>query len=175
MKWLGWAIAGVALLAVAILAAGYALPRQHVARVRAHYHQPPEALFDAIIDIENGAAWRSGLDSVRVVTRDPLTWRESAAWGALTFVMDDAVRPSRVVTRIADTGEGFGGTWRYEIAPEAAGSVVVITEHGEVDNPLYRFMSKFVFGHHTALETYAADLGRKFGENVPVERVKPFR
>lgn len=172
MKILAYIIASIGLIVLVILGAGMALPEQHTAAVRAHYQAAPAQIFETITSVEQGPQWRSGLDSVRVVASSPLTWREAAEWGTLTLVMAEAVPPARVVTRIADESEGFGGTWTYEIAPDGTGSVVVITERGAVYNPLFRFMSKFVFGHYSGLETYARDLGRKLNQSVEPERLK---
>lgn len=172
IKILGYLILAITLLGALVVVTGYLLPEKHTAAVRAHYRAAPAALYAAITEVAAGAQWRTGLDSVSVLDESPLTWQESAEWGRLTMVMDEATSPARVVTRIANTGEGFGGTWTYEIAPEQSGSVVTITENGEVYNPLYRVMSKFLFGHYTALETYAQDLGRKFNEDVTPERVR---
>lgn len=172
MKILGYIIAGIALIAVLILGAGMALPKQHTAAVRAHYQAAPQQIYETITAVEQGPQWRTGLDSVRVLDTNPLRWREAAEWGTLTLVVDEATPPARVVTRIAEETEGFGGTWTYEIAPDGTGSVVVITENGTVDNPLFRFMSKFVFGHYSGLETYARDLGRRFNQSVEPERVE---
>lgn len=36
-----------------------------------------------------------------------------------------------------------------------------ITEEGFVTNPLFRVLSKFVFGHDATMKTYLADLSRK--------------
>ena len=168
LKVLGYVIAGVVFVALAILVIGVLLPKKHSASVRAQYRATPQQIYDAIVDVERGPEWRTGLDSVQVLERTPLKWRESAEWGTLTMVMDEASPPSRVVSRIADEGEGFGGTWTYAISPGAngAGATLLITEDGEVYNPLFRFMSKFVFGHYTSLETYATDLGRRFNETV---------
>ena len=44
-----------------------------------------------------------------------------------------------------------------------------VTEHGEVYNPLFRFVSKFIIGHHTSLEQYLRALGQKLGETVEVQ------
>jgi hypothetical protein len=168
LKVLGYVIAGVAFVALAIVVIGFLLPEKHSASVRAQYSASPQQIYDAIVDVERGPEWRTGLDSVQVLERAPLKWRESAEWGTLVMVMDEVTPPSRVVSRIADEGEGFGGTWTYVISPGAngAGTSLLITEDGEVYNPLFRFMSKFVFGHYTSLETYATDLGRRFNETV---------
>lgn len=172
IKVLSYVIASVALLALAIVVTGYLLPEKHSASVRAHYNTSPQDLYNTITDVENGAQWRTGLDSVQLLEQTPPTWREFASWGNLTMVMDEATSPSRIVSRIADQGQGFGGLWTYEIVPDATGATVTITEDGEVYNPLFRFMSKFVIGHYKSLETYAVDLGRKFNQAVEAERVK---
>lgn len=77
--------------------------------------------------------------------------------------------PRRLVTQIADPNLPFGGTWTTVITPADGESEVRITEGGEVRNPVFRFMSRFVFGLTATMDTYLRDLGKKFGENVQVE------
>jgi hypothetical protein len=77
--------------------------------------------------------------------------------------------PSRRVTRIADKNLPFGGTWTIEISPNAEGSVVRITEDGEIHNAIFRFMARFFFGYTSSIEGYLRDLGRHFGEVTAIE------
>ena len=161
----------VVALIVIVLVIGAMLPKEHTARVRTVLHAPPESVYAAITDVEHAPAWRTGLKKVEVLERDPLRWRETAEWGTLTFVHDNAVPPSRVVARIADESQGFGGTWTYEIAPAPDGSAVTITENGTVSNPLFRFLTKFVLGHYSSLETYARDLAKRSGDTSEPERI----
>ena len=49
------------------------------------------------------------------------------------------------------------------------GCAVTITESCEVYNPIFRFMSRFVFGHSATIKRYLRDLGKKFGEQITVE------
>jgi hypothetical protein len=63
-----------------------------------------------------------------------------------------------MVVRIADPDLPFGGTWTYELKQEESGTRVTITERGEVYNPIFRFMSRFVFSHTATLERYLAAL-----------------
>ena len=63
--------------------------------------------------------------------------------------------------RIADPKLPFGGTWTYEIAPTAGGSTLTITENGEVYNPIFSFMARFVFGYDGTMKTYLANLEKK--------------
>ena len=68
----------------------------------------------------------------------------------------------RLVTRIADTGLPFGGQWTYELVPDGEGTRLTITEDGEVYNPLFRFVSRFVMGHTATIERYLDDVEKRF-------------
>ena len=164
MKLLVRILAGLFLLILIVFAVGAALPKAHTAKVRTTISAPPESVYTAIADVTHATTWRSGLERVEVLGSNPLRWRETAEWGTITFVRDAETPPRHLVARIADESQGFGGTWTYEIAAaQGDGSTVTITENGTVSNPMFRFLSKFVFGHYTSLETYARDLGKRFG------------
>ena len=51
-------------------------------------------------------------------------------------------------------------------APENGGARVTITEDGEVSNAIFRFMSRYVFGHTATLDAYLISLARRFGEDT---------
>ena len=80
----------------------------------------------------------------------------------ITFEMETVEAPTKIVTRIADKTLPFGGSWTYDLSPDGGGTRLVITENGEVYNPLFRFMSRFVFGHTATIERFLTDLGRAF-------------
>ena len=173
MKILAILVAVVVGLALLVLAIGFTLPETHVATVRTRYRAPAERVFAAIADVERGPEWRSGLQKVEVLEREPLRWRETADWGTITFVRDEIVPPVRVVSRIADEDQGFGGTWTYQIdaLPDVAGSTLTIRESGTVSNPFFRFMSRYIFGHYRSLETYSRDLAKRLGETAEPARI----
>lgn len=160
----------VALIGLVFLI-GSLLPVAHTAIVRADYGVTPVEVLNAIADVEASPAWRDDIDSVTVLQRDPLRWRESGKFGDLTFEREAFDPERRIVARIADTSQGFGGTWTYEVEPTATGTALTVTENGEVYNALFRFMSKFVFSHYSTLETYVTSLGRRFGEDITPVRV----
>lgn len=172
MRILLYVAGGLVALALVVVIIGFALPRAHTAAVQARYRAPAERIYAAIVDVENAPKWRSGLQKVEVLAREPMTWRETADWGTITFVREEAVPNQRVKTRIADESEGFGGTWTYALLPDGDATQLTITENGTVSNPVFRIMSKFVFGHYTSLETYASDLAKLLGESPAVERVR---
>jgi hypothetical protein len=47
------------------------------------------------------------------------------------------------------------------VTPSGSGTLVRITEHGEVYNPLFRVLSRFVFGHTSTMEQFLRNLERK--------------
>ena len=60
--------------------------------------------------------------------------------------------PRRLVTRVKETEKMFGGTWTVAIAPMPDGSELTITENGWVANPVFRFVSRFIIGHHATMD-----------------------
>jgi len=54
--------------------------------------------------------------------------------------------------------------WVHEISLEPGGSMLQITENGEIYNPLFRFMSRFVFGYTATIDAFIQALKARFGE-----------
>ena len=87
---------------------------------------------------------------------DPIATKGWA--GAATTEIVEQDEPRVLVTKIV--GESaYGGTWTFEIAPDGHdASTVTITERGEVYNPAFRMLSRYVFGQTRSLETYLVKL-----------------
>ena len=147
-------------LILLLIAIGYALPIGHVASRETRLGAPPERVFSVLRDVEKFPTWRSDVKSVEVLAGTPvLRWRERGD-NDITFEMETVEPPRKMVTRIADKTLPFGGAWTYELSPQDGGTRLVITENGEVYNPLFRFMSRFVFGHTATIDRFLEDLGR---------------
>jgi hypothetical protein len=97
---------------------------------------------------------------------DRVRFTEVSGTGPLTMEVSEMSPPRRLVTTIVGEGLPFGGAWAYSVEPDGTGSRITISEHGEVYNPLFRFVSRYIMGHATTLETYLAALGRKYGVDV---------
>jgi uncharacterized protein YndB with AHSA1/START domain len=123
---------------------------------------PPERVWAAITNADAFPSWRSDVKRIeRLTVSDGRTkWIEHSSSGRITFAVERMDAPRVLVVRIADPDLPFGGAWTYEIAPTADGSTLRITEHGEVYNPIFRFMARFVFGHEKSIATYLGDLER---------------
>ncbi len=160
----------VALIATAI---GFALPAKHVARTKTTFKASPEQVWAALTDIEDFPSWRS---DVKTVSLSPEStgkpkWVEDGSNGKISFEHVEAVRPSLLRVRLTDDSLPFGGTWTYALAPSGSGTELTITEDGIVRNPLFRFMSRYVFGHYATQETYLRDLAKKLNESVTPARL----
>ncbi|HZD05714.1 MAG TPA: hypothetical protein VE173_12380, partial [Longimicrobiales bacterium] len=68
---------------------------------------------------------------------------------------------------IADEGLPFGGTWTYVLEPDAGGTRVTLTEDGEIYNPFFRFMARFVFGYDGTMRSYLDGLEARMGGAQP--------
>jgi hypothetical protein len=166
MKWILWifiALAGVLMLITLI---GWLLPKAHTVTREAQFPEPPEAIWKVITDIEAMPTWRQGLQSVKHLPdkKGLPSWMETSASGTIPFETVASQPPGKLIVRIADPKLPFGGTWTYEITPVAAGSRLRIREDGEVYNPVFRFLSRFVFGYSGTLDAYLKSLERKLAE-----------
>jgi hypothetical protein len=163
----------VALVAIIVIMVGIGamLPKSHVVSRTITLHQSPDAVFATISNFKDVPTWRPEVQGVEALPPDGNLdrFREKSSDGVVTYEVVEAKAPSRLVTRIADPSLPFGGRWIYEIAPVPGGCRVDITERGEVYNPVFRFVSRFVLGQTRTLDKYLRDLGRHFGENPAVE------
>jgi hypothetical protein len=74
-----------------------------------------------------------------------------------------------MVARIANPKLPYGGSWTYEVSAAADGGTMLrITEQGEVYNPIFRFVSRFFLSNTKTMEIYLNALGKKFGETVQI-------
>jgi hypothetical protein len=175
MRWLIIAVVVLVALVVAVVAIGYMLPVKHRAsREAVIAGATPEAVFALVSNASDYPRWRTGIARVEVVAGDPAAptrFREHSSDGAILYDVVERAAPRRMVTRIADPGLPFGGGWTFEIEPAdgaPGGTRVRITEDGEVYNPVFRFVSRFVMGHTSSIERYLVDLQAQAGRPRPV-------
>jgi len=160
----------VALIAV-VWVVGMLLPVAHVASVSASYPASAKEVFALISDYRGHPDWRPSVDRIKELeTRDgKAAWEEIGGSGPLPMELTESDPPRRMVTTILSQDMPFGGRWIYEIEPASSGVVLTITEEGEVYNPIFRFVSRFIMGHQRTATKYLQDLGNRLGEDVSVE------
>ena len=64
MKWILRILGVVVAIALLVVVVGALLPKQHVVSRQATYHQPPEAIWQAIMDYEKFPTWIKGVARV---------------------------------------------------------------------------------------------------------------
>jgi hypothetical protein len=166
----GIIVGGVVLVFVLLVpvVVGSLLPRGHVAASRAVYRLPPEELWAVVSDFERWPRWSTAIERMeRLPDRDGRpVWRAIGSAGEIPSIVDVWDPPRRIVTRIPeDAGLGFHGSWTYEIEPAGTGASLTITERGEVGNPVFRLVSKFM-DMRSSIDRFLIDLGASLGQEV---------
>ena len=138
---------GIVLVVIVVVAlvmlVGRSLPIGHVASRTATFRRTPEDVWAAI--------------------NDP-TLLSSRGVGDVKFETIESLPPKRLVRRVVGE-EDFGGTWTCDVASSPGGSTLTITENGEIYNAFFRFVSRFIIGHHRTIDGTMAALRKRFGES----------
>ncbi|MBX3118065.1 MAG: SRPBCC family protein [Fimbriimonadaceae bacterium] len=155
----------VALLAII----GSFMPKSHTTISQITLDKPRSEVWETISDFEH-QDWRTDLKkNERLPDQDGKpVWKESVSDMDLVLRTDVFDAPSRMVRTIADPKLMFQGRWEYELEDEGSGCKLKITEHGEVANPLIRFMSLF-YDPSATMREYMTGLAKKFGEEPRIE------
>ena len=161
-------IIGVVVLLVAVIALiGSQLPKAHTASRSIVLRQSRPQVYAVIRDFKSAPAWRSDLKSVEVL-ETPGQKPRFVEHGSddVTYEVAEDVANQKLVTRVMNTDLPYSGQWTYELTDENGGTRVKITEDGEVSNVIFRFMSRYVFGHTSTMDSYLTALANKFGESA---------
>jgi hypothetical protein len=165
VKWLWGGLLTLAAICGIAAIIGVLLPQNHSATRLAHFHQPPQAVWDVIA---GPPTWRPNVKSFENLPprNGHRMWKEIDAHGnAVTYEAIEETPPFRLITQIADPHLPYGGMWVHEISLEPGGCVLQITENGEIYNPIYRFMSRFVFGYSATIDAAIQALKARLGES----------
>ena len=171
MVWVLVAILVIAGGSALVVAVGYALPKAHSASRTAHFNRSTDEIWAVIADFAGQPSWRTDVRNVERLPdrRGHQIWREIDRRGqAISFETVESVRPRRLVRRIADENLAFSGSWTLELAEYGEVSSLTITEDGEVYNPVFRFVSRFIAGHTATIDKYLTALGKKLGVEVHI-------
>jgi hypothetical protein len=155
----------VAVVAVAVIA-GSMLPVTHTITREGTYRATPAQLFALIRNVTDYPAWQRSVTKVELLpdTNGKPRARETNNGQAITYELEDIVPDRGMVSRIADKDLPFGGSWRYEIVPGASSDVTTlrITEKGEVYNPMFRFVSKYVMGLSATIDKFLEAVSTRY-------------
>lgn len=161
-------IAALALLVGVVALIGSRLPQDHVASQSITLRRSPQDVYAVARDFGSAPKWRADVKRVEVETTPDgrVYFREEGSSDTVNYELVEDVPGERMVTRIRDTDLGYAGQWTYTFAPENGGTRLTIREDGEVSNVVFRFMSRYVFGHTATIDLYLTSLAKHFGEEA---------
>lgn len=162
------ALAIIVGLAGVMWVVGMMLPVGHVASGTRVLPRPADAVYRLVSSVEEYPRWWPDVSHVEVLARDDqgrVTFRQHSSDGPIVMQVVEQTPPTRFVTRIADAEQPFGGTWTFDVEPQGESARLTITERGEVYNPLFRFLSRFVFGHTGTIESFLSAALRATNES----------
>ncbi len=166
LKWIGLIVLILGGVVVLAALAGSLLPVKHIAVRSATFRQSPQQLWDVIT---GPPTWRPDVQKYEDLppSNGHRMWREYGSQGQkMTYEVIESDPPNKLVTRIADPHLPFGGTWTYLITPSDHGSMLTVVENGEVYNPIFRFVSRYIMGYNTTLERYFKALEAKLNPSA---------
>jgi hypothetical protein len=141
MKAISFVAGGLVLVLVVVAVIGAMLPRTHKASRTLRVNRPPADVWPVVMQTTQAS-------------EVPVDVLESEA-------------PHRLVTRVTEKETNFGGTWTIAIDPApTSGAVVTITEDGWVANPIFRFVSRVVIGHHATMDATLRKIAATLNEEA---------
>jgi hypothetical protein len=169
MKIVAISIGALVTVVVLVIIIGLLLPKTHTASRSALFSATPAQLF---VLMDGPQTWRSNLRHYESVSAPDgrRQWRETDARGeTITYEAVERRPPSLLKTRIVTADLPYSGTWTLTLEAVGGATRVRITEQGEVYNPLFRFVSRFVIGETRTIDGYLRDLGWAVGEDVEIQ------
>jgi uncharacterized protein YndB with AHSA1/START domain len=166
MRWLLVILGMLVVLVMVVVLVGYTRPKSHAARTQSKLAHSPEEVWAILADFEHWSEWNPEVKRVELQPdrNGHRALTVIGSWGEAPTEITVWEPPHRLVTDM-DAG-GFRGRWTYELSPASdGGTVLTVTEEGEVDNPLFRAMMMF-HDNHATMMAYHRSLGSKLGEAV---------
>lgn len=161
MKWL-FILAGIIVcLILIVVAIGYMLPVRHTATVTVPVNAAPDKVWGRLVDFKEYPSWRSDVKTVELISDSE--WIEINGHNhklPLKIMRKEPV--SRFSMQINGKGLPFGGNFEFMLHPEGGRTIVTITENGEIYNPVFRFVARFIMGYSATAEKYGSHLQRSF-------------
>lgn len=168
MRYIKGLLLVVVVCAAIVFVVGYRLPEEHTATRDHVYAATPDRIFKEIATPAAYPKWRTGVQAVQILadSEGMPRFRESAMTGDVTYLVEHVVPNRQYVLTIADAGLPYGGSWTFDLTPVAGGTQLTITENGWVHSPVFRFMSRYVYGHFHTIDGYLADLDKRLSSVV---------
>jgi hypothetical protein len=161
-------VAVLAMPVFIVVGVGALLPKHHVATRSAAFRATPDRLFSFMVGQQN---WRPDVKTSEVVPdrAGAQLLRETTRDGqTITYEITENVPPTTLQRRIVTQNLPYSGTWTFSLRPVNDQTVVRITEDGEVYNPIFRFVSRFILGQTRTIDGYLQALANATGQKITI-------
>lgn len=162
-------VIGAAMLSACVVIIGLLLPKGHVVSRSASFHATPDKLFSLI---DGSQAWRPDVvryETVPDAAGKKLVSETTRNGETITYELVNRVPPVSLTRRIATKNLPYSGEWTFSLQPSGATTTIVrITERGEVYNPVFRFMSRFVLGNTRTIDAYLQALEKALEQTIEI-------
>jgi uncharacterized protein YndB with AHSA1/START domain len=172
MNWLLYSAAGLVGLVGAVFLVGAMFPLEHTVTQVLELSQPPDAVWQVLVDYENQSVWRTEIKKAeRLPEREGrAVWKQTYKDGTpVTLEIAEMTAPTRLVEILADVGGPFVGQWEYKLTATEKGSRLTLTEKGQMKNPFFRFVYHAILGKGKFIGDYLKALAKKFGEKPVIQ------
>jgi uncharacterized membrane protein len=145
---------------------GTNLPETHIVTRKTVYHQPVDTVWEALTNYKTLPEWSPVISKVEPVkdSQKP-RWRVYDVQGRVMEIEVVSEEENiKHVSRIVDGDFPFHGSWTFELQESGEHTLVVLTEEGRIDNPMWRVIMRYMLGKDNMVKQYLQSLGKKFGE-----------
>jgi hypothetical protein len=166
MKILLIIVAALVLLILIVVVTGALLPKRHVSSRSAHFNASAEQLFALIAGSQT---WRPDVAKCEEVPDSSgrhLQLETSRRGETITYELLAIDPPHSIQRKIATPNLPYSGSWSFVLSPASNGTDVRITEDGEIYNPIFRFVTRFIMGETATLDAYLRAMGKATGQDV---------
>ena len=150
----------VVILALSILVVvliGKALPVKHQAQRSVVIEAGVAQVWAMLTHYSQMPQWRVELVSVEKISA--AVWLETDKSGkSSAFITTASVPEQTLVRTIVGEDLMFGGSWTFELRAQGSYTQLTITENGEVYNPLFRFVAKYIMGYNSSMDKFLGQL-----------------
>ena len=140
---------------------GSRLPRQHEVVLSVNLNADIQAVWHLLNDFKAYPEWRPSVVRVQRLSdhQGKEVWQESDRHGHdVAYATMESIFNERIIRRIVTPGLPYGGQWILALSPTSSGCSLSITEQGEIYNPMFKIMSKYVFGYDASIKRFIADV-----------------
>jgi hypothetical protein len=143
-KWFRYIVGGLAALLAVVFAIGYFRSPEVRAEAALEFSQPPEVLYNFLLNVENTPKWSPQVGKVEKISDAPLRFRVTSGSDSTIMECFDLDPPRSFKSKMDAPEMGVSGVWHIRFEPKGAGTLVRSGAVLQLDSPLFRSFALFM-------------------------------